>query len=718
MSEPNEFINDAIKVARAGQPGWQSEAIEHLNKAAETSWGQAVLVRNPEFSRLVAVLHTDELTPEDRLAFIREAEGLHTFASLINRTRRRDIGDFTTRRPKTVSVPFSPPQQELHDALLSTQERILQRAHGARSVRFLMTTLRRQAASCLYGLAPLIESILSRRIGEIELDEADTWEGEVDEGTVTTIREDIGRVLQMARDLRGPDPKLEQLLAVVREKQGLPNNKLLMFSSFRHTLAYVHHSLLHEDVRVGLIHGDVDDDSRRDLRDRFSLDRNDHNALDILLSSEVGCEGLDYQFCDSIVNLDLPWNPARIEQRIGRIDRYGQESETVAIINLVTPGTVDFDIYDRCLLRIGVFQRALGGSEEILGQINEELRSVAESLELGPEERQARLQQIADNNIRLIQEQQHLEDEQTSLFGILLPPEQIEREVEDATSAWLTPSSLENLARSYLREIGAEDAIVGEGHLKSLRLNQDSRHRLLQDFQALPKRTSPVHRHWQSYLLGGDPRMQVTFDARSASADRSVSFVTPVHPLAVQAAAKQAQLPPFRAALRVVDPQLEPGTYPFAIYLWRRSGISDDATLQTVTDDPLIGEALLQLLAHDRCSTLQVSQMPENDVYAELEESHYVLWAKAREEFRESTRQTARFRRESLRLSHEAMIASLKDKHDRVPNQSIRRMLESQMANLESGFVRRLQDIDSAESRAEILFDQVAQGVLVVEAGS
>ena len=57
-----------------------------------------------------------------------------------------------------------------------------------------------------------------------------------------------------------------------------------------------------------------------------------------------------YQFCDCIVNYDLPWNPMRVEQRIGRIDRNGQKSESVAIVNLITPGTVDADIYERCLL--------------------------------------------------------------------------------------------------------------------------------------------------------------------------------------------------------------------------------------------------------------------------------------------------------------------------------------------------------------------------------
>ena len=54
------------------------------------------------------------------------------------------------------------------------------------------------------------------------------------------------------------------------------------------------------------------------LRNRFRLPRENEEAIDILLSSEVGCEGLDYEFCDRLVNYDIPWNPMRIEQRIGR----------------------------------------------------------------------------------------------------------------------------------------------------------------------------------------------------------------------------------------------------------------------------------------------------------------------------------------------------------------------------------------------------------------
>ena len=165
-----------------------------------------------------------------------------------------------------------------------------------------------------------------------------------------------------------------------------------------------------------------------------------------MLFSEVGCEGLDYQFCDCIVNYDLPWNPMRIEQRIGRIDRRGQtERVHVTIINLITPGTVDADIYERCLLRIGVFESALGGSEEILGEITTELREIAENYALNEEERTAKLQQLEDNQIRLIQETEQLEDQQLELFGIRFPDDRMEREVEDASSFWLSPVSIQRL---------------------------------------------------------------------------------------------------------------------------------------------------------------------------------------------------------------------------------------------------------------------------------
>jgi superfamily II DNA/RNA helicase len=219
---------------------------------------------------------------------------------------------------------------------------------------------------------------------------------------IEPIRSEIETVLAAARALPEEDAKLDRLIAVIEEKAALPNNKLLVFSSFRHTLAYLARKLNERGVRVGLIHGDVPDHERRQRRAAFAASAEDPRTIDVLLSSEVGAEGLDYQFCDAIVNYDIPWNPMRIEQRIGRIDRYGQKSDTVLIYNFVTPGTVEFEIYDRCLLRIGIFERTIGGSEAVLGEIAEGIRRVVEDLSLSEGARKDRLQQIADNEIRHI----------------------------------------------------------------------------------------------------------------------------------------------------------------------------------------------------------------------------------------------------------------------------------------------------------------------------
>ncbi len=122
------------------------------------------------------------------------------------------------------------------------------------------------------------------------------------------------------------------------------------------------------------------------MRDRFRLPRSDEDAIDVLLSSEVGCEGLDYEFCDRLVNYDIPWNPMRVEQRIGRIDRYGQASDKVLIFNFVTPGTVEERVFFRCFERLGVFRDTVGDLEEVLGEVVEDLTRVALDPHLTPEQ--------------------------------------------------------------------------------------------------------------------------------------------------------------------------------------------------------------------------------------------------------------------------------------------------------------------------------------------
>ena len=361
MAEPNPFINQAVNHARTQGQGWTVQASEALDQAAATAWGQAIFQHNPEFKRIRDHLATGSVAAEERVQVVTDLENLHTFSGIINRTRRRDIDAFTVRKPETVTVEFTPDQQQLHDEVLRVQAEIFSRLFGDLYVKFLMTTIRRQAASCLYGLAPFLEDILNRHIDELVWAEADDTGPVPAGGVIDSIKAQIETIIEKAQSLDPHDPKLEELRKIIQTKQNLPNNKIMLFSSFRHTLSYLDAQLRADGVRVGMIHGGTPDEERVALRSRFEKPREDNNCLDVLLFSEVGCEGLDYQFCDCIVNYDLPWNPMRVEQRIGRIDRNGQQSESVAIINLITPGTVDADIYERCLFTYRCVQERLGG---------------------------------------------------------------------------------------------------------------------------------------------------------------------------------------------------------------------------------------------------------------------------------------------------------------------------------------------------------------------
>ena len=384
MAAPNKFINAAVGHCRAADDGWQAKARAYLSQAEKTERGRLFLREAPAFQDTYDRLAEDRIDDADRIRLIRSLEELYTFSPIINRTRRRDIGEFATRRPETLTVEFTPDQRRLHDDLLDVVSRIVERTHGRQSVKFMMTTLRRQTASCLYGLAPFLRDMLSGKLDSLELTEEGDGEVAVDPEFLAGATADIEGLIERAEALDPHDPKVQAFVKVLQDKGGMANNKVLAFSTFRHTLKYVARHVADAGLRYGLVHGGVRDEERSELRRRFALPKDDREALDVLLSSEVGAEGLDFQFCDLLINYDLPWNPMRIEQRIGRIDRYGQQSESVAIVNLVTPGTVDADIYERCLMRIGVFHHAVGGSEEIFGEIRREIHDIAESFTLTP----------------------------------------------------------------------------------------------------------------------------------------------------------------------------------------------------------------------------------------------------------------------------------------------------------------------------------------------
>ena len=715
MAEPNPFINRAVDAARAQESGWKQTAKEAFDHASATAWGQSILKDNPEFKQVKNQLAGGSITPEDRVQLITNMEALHTFSGIINRTRRRDIGEFTIRKSQTVPVKLTTEQDELHEALLETQAEIFRSLHGNQSVNFMMTTLRRQLASCLHGLEPLLEDILNRHLDELEWTEADAIEAIPSSELVTHIREHVQVLLERAKNLDSEDLKLEALRTIVRDRQNLLNNKVMIFSSFRHTLFYLHKHLMHDGFRVGLIHGGTPDEERLDLRNRFEKPRSDPDSLDLMLFSEVGCEGLDYQFCDCIVNYDLPWNPMKVEQRIGRIDRRGQKSESVSIINLITPGTVDADIYERCLLRIGVFESALGGNEEILSEITTELQDIVQNHGLTPAQRRTQLEVLADSKIGLVLEQERLEAQQLDLFGLRFPEDKMEREIEEASSFWLSPASIQRLVTRYLHQkIGTEqEFILGEKPLKTLRLSEDARNTLLGDFQQFPREKTRVYRDWERWLKGSDPHLPITFEADCATQHPEAVFIIPTHPLVKQAANALNAEQEAVTTLRVRTNKVPSGRYEFAIYQWRFLGIREHLVLKPIALSEALTPHLNDLLERAEDGDIQESQAPiQKDA---LEKTHQHLWAEARDKHLERTQALANHRRESLSTSHQKRVMLLEDKIAQSTDPNIQRMRHSELDNAKAEYRRRIQTFDEALAKADITAEPVAYGVLEVE---
>ena len=714
MAAPNQYINAAIQHCRTAGPNWEDQARASLQDAARTEWGRLFLRDAPAFRHACERLQGKALDHPERIALTRSIEDLYTFRPLINRTRRRDIGEFTTRKPETLTVEFTAKQKQFHDRLLGVIARILMLLNGPQNVKFMMTTIRRQAASCLYGLAPLLSDMLNRKLDRLELMETSDAEEEVEFGFTAEIKREIEALVEEARELDPDDPKVTALVQVLVDKNRSPNNKALVFSTFRHTLAYLDTHTSQAGLRVGTIHGGVPDEERASLRARFALPKDDPDAIDVLLSSEVGCEGLDFQFCDFLVNYDLPWNPMRIEQRIGRIDRYGQRSETVAILNFITPGTVDAEIYERCLWRIGVFRHAVGGNEEILGEITRELHAIEESFALTSDERSRRLQQLADNAVRQASEEQELESRQSELFGLHVPQRKWRDEIRDFETFWLSGVAINGSINTYLsaRLGNGREYILGDKSLKTLRLNQEARGILLDDYRRLPRSIDPVAREWEKWLRGALPTLSITFEQQTAAENPKVVYLSVLHPLVRQAARYLEVTDPKYCALAAVNRDISPGVYPFALYRWAKHGIRPDETLMPVSTDPDVECSLLDLLRSAR----DFGPVPSEhfDELDAIDSRHHSKWIEARAGHMAGNRQLVEHRIQSLTVSHRARCKAIEDQVVRATNEKIRLMKESELVRANADFARRMEELQVAAKSGDIRATPVVFGTLTI----
>lgn len=717
MSRPNEYIYQCSHAIRGASDGWQATALSALHGISATQWGENVITKNPLYADIISRLNAEEISREERVKLISDVESLHSLNTMLNRTRRRDIQDFCIRRSYTVETSFTEVQTELHNKLLQFQYEALSKLYNVRSIPFMMSTLRRQAASCIFGLAPHIKDIINRRFVQLSDDpELDEEDFSLDGNITSQLQAMAAKVIELAENLPDEDPKLESVLHVIDEKQKQENNKIILFSTFRHTLSYLLKKFRSKGYRVAQIDGSVKDEDRRELRERFELDRNDPNALDLLLFTEVGSEGLDYQFCDTMINYDLPWNPMRIEQRIGRIDRRGQKSEAVNIYNIITADTVDADIYSRCLMRIGIFERSIGECEEVLGSIGAQIEKIAIETTLTDDERREKLEQMADNEVRRMQELAKLEDEERALFGFDLSNYTAAKEIKDAESPWLSPINIQSLVERYLNaRLGPGQYILGSSDLKNLRLSKDARVMLLEDFRALSNVRSGFKRKWELYLKGSEPIHKITFVSEIASKERKAFFITPMHPLVKQAAKFFSQDKPRYLHLELFTEDYPEGKYPFSIFAWSYMGIQPMFRVVPICSNLSIEADLVEILQTSTTTTKPINV--EKSIWDSLEGRHIALWQKEKTKHIEAVQAIADFRIESISSNFRSRKRSLEQKIMDAFDEKIIRMHQSELQTATDNYETKLKEISNRVSRADIHTTLVSNGIIEIKKG-
>ncbi len=595
MSEPTRHVNRAMREVRLGskQEDWQRRALNELQAASSTSWGRHTLAGDERFHSCVEVLRGERApTEQERIRVLRSLEDIHPFAHVINRTRRRDVGRFTVREPHTIAVPFTPQQSGFYRELIGFRSQWLAAKHEPGVVNLILDMLERQVASCLPALLPMLDTFLDtgsfspRRAGDEDEDDAEILEELL--AAAESLRES-------AAGLPVDDPKADALLSIIIDGEaGNRVAKTLVFSYFLHTLHYLLGKLADAGVRVAMICGQTPDDAwdsrpgdaptRSQLRERFRLSASDPDAIDVLLSSEVGCEGLDYEFCDRLVNYDIPWNPMRLEQRIGRIDRFGQLSPKVRIFNFITPGTVEERIFFRCYERMGIFRDTIGDCEDVLGELElrERLVAIAHNSQLSTAQAEQAASQVADNVLRLAEERARLDRDAQGLFGLdhaLLE----ETQQLASTDRCVSPTALRQMVSWFLGHSETVGRLLPDrrnADLFRLDLGARARVRLV---AKIDTRTAArgATREFVRWLEGDAPPLLMTFDPGLALERRDVAFVTPVHPLArvaVSGLGENSEVMMTRLALKCRA--LQPGRHLVTFELWDTSGVAQQSRLR------------------------------------------------------------------------------------------------------------------------------------------
>lgn len=345
-----------------------------------------------------------QLSPEERRAAIAIIKRSTPVRALVSRHTRELLRKYfkagnlstavATRQVEDRFIPLSAEEGDLYQQVETyISETYNAAAPEARNaVGFVMTIYRRRLASSFHALRQTMEKrkggvgglLMAADEARIDEDVADQVEAgeEIDIETVSEDErralafEEIATIETIVDEIKQlpTDTKAMELSRVLGELKGSGYPQVMVFTQFTDTMDYLRNLLVGAGNSVMCFSGrggevrNADGTwtliTRDEVKRRFKEGRSE-----VLVCTDAAAEGLNFQFCGALVNYDMPWNPMRVEQRIGRIDRLGQRFSDIRIINLHYEDTVEADVYRALRSRISIFEKVVGGLQPILTRL-------------------------------------------------------------------------------------------------------------------------------------------------------------------------------------------------------------------------------------------------------------------------------------------------------------------------------------------------------------
>jgi len=658
-------------------------------------------------------------------------ERMNLLSHVLTRTRKRDVTTARVlREVKREAVPMKEAERALYDAVTDAVRRYALR-RGI-SDGFLLSMPQRQVSSSPAAIAQAWfggQAALDELVEDLEPELDDESEEEI---TGESLREALQAMIPRRVDpvqlasLRDEDSKFERLRDVAgRFLHDHPGEKIVLFTTFRPTARYLVERLNEIGLPALLLLGGMRQ-PKQEVIDEFQRSR----TLRFLISTEVASEGVDLQFCRVLVNYDLPWNPTRIEQRIGRIDRLGQQAELIHIWNLYYENTIDARIVDRLFVRLRIFEEALGEAEAVVGDAVRRLESSLFERPLSPEEEAARIEQTAQTleNLRL-----QREELERNAAHMMAHGQRVMERIEAARelSRRVTEDDLYVYVKDYLERYAPGHRFAQEG-------NDRMRVRIQLPNTLAVRLEDYLREHGQqgkTGLASGQLCMCHFLNRISAAAERGVETVHQFHPLiryiTEDLRIREEHFYPL-VALRLERAAFAAGTvgdYAFYVQRWAFGGVREEEVLagavvdlrnaELLADDA--GDLLVQVTRINGQDWLEAKHVIDREqVQAAFDQAEAVLGERYRGALaarRAENADRARFQRQTIKEHLERRMASLQEtraKHLEAGRGSLVAATEGQMRKLESRMALRLEAIAGRENvTADKQF--IGAGVIRVE---